>query len=113
MKFCFMGVKKKCFWHNIFSHQPCLFVQGVSFWWGVDPPPGFPLACLALGLGEVPQVALCVQAWCSMGLVLLIGEQVGVDWGVVPQVFGMPPHWLGVGTGLMCLHIVLQPFLWR
>src|SRR6266581_9552771 len=105
------GGKRICFWCNIFSCQPCLFVQGVSFQWGVDSPPGFPLACLALGLGEVPQVSLHVQALCLMGLVLLIGEQVDVDWGVVPQVFGMPPHWLAVGAGLMCLHVVLQPFL--
>src|SRR6266581_4936223 len=68
--------------------------------WGVDSPLGFPLACLALGLGEVPQVALHVQALCLMGLVLPIGEQVGVDQGVVPHVFGMPPHWLGGGHWL-------------
>jgi len=101
------GGKRICFWCDIFLCQPCLFVQGVSFQWGV----GSPLACLALGPGEVPQVALHVQALCLMGLVLPIGEQVGVDQGVVPQVFGMPPHWLGVGAGLMCLHIVPQPFL--
>src|SRR6266704_1320977 len=87
------------------------FVQGVSFWWGVDSPPGFSLSCLALGPGEVLQVALHVQALCSMELVLPIGEWFGVGWGVVPWVFGMPPHWLGVGAGLMCLCVVLQPFL--
>ena len=36
------------------------FVQGVSFQWGVDSPPGFPLSCPALGPGEVLQVALGV-----------------------------------------------------
>ena len=105
------GGKRICFWHDIFLHQPCLFVQGVSFQWGVDSPPGFPLACPALGLGEVLQVALHVQVLCLMGLVLPIGEQVGVDWGVVPWVFGTPPCWLGVGAGLMCLHVVPWPFL--
>ena len=46
-----------------------------------------------------------------MKLVLPIGEWFGVGQGVVPQVFGTPPRWLGVGTGLVCLRIVGQPFL--
>src|SRR6266581_5120398 len=113
MKFCFVGVKGYVSGTMYFRTSLACFVQGVSFQWGVDSPPGFPLSCLALGLGEVLQVALCVRALCSMELVLPIGEQFGVGQGVVPWVFGMPPHWLGVGTGLMCLCIVLQPFLWR
>ena len=111
MKFCFMGVKGYVSGMMYFHTSLACFVQGVSFQWGVDSPPGFPLLCPALGLGEVPQVALRVRALCSMKLVLPIGERFGVGWGVVPQVFGMPPCWLGVGTGLMCLCVVLQPFL--
>src|SRR6266581_2181952 len=107
MKFCFMGVKGYVSGAIYFCATLACFVQGVSFQWGVDSPLGFPLACPALGPREVLRVALHVQAWCSMGLVLPIGEQVGV----VPWVFGMPPHWLGVAAGLMCLHIVLWPFL--
>src|SRR6266704_3345970 len=106
-----MGVKGYVSGMMCFHASLACFVQGVSFQWGVDSPPGFPLLCLALGLGEVPQVALHVRALCSMKLVLPIGEWVGVGQGVEPWVFGMPPHWLGVGTGLMCLHVVLQPFL--
>src|SRR6266705_4919422 len=59
------------------------FVQGVSFWWGVDSPLGFPLLCPALGLGEVLQVSLHVRALCLMELVLPIGERVLVLTGVL------------------------------
>src|SRR6266581_2055091 len=65
-----MGVKGYVSGVMYFHASLACFMQGVSFQWGVDSPLGFPLLCPALGLGEVPQVALHVQALCLMKLVL-------------------------------------------